>query len=271
MPLVLDTIFIYDAPDAIGLDIALIGRHLADMLPHTQVETRTDFFTWHLGRFEPAQVEVLTAEIAARLEEREVHNLVAPDRRDDLEPVTPESEDLGVVYQAEALQDVMRTLIPADETGSRHLHLVYITQCIGHWPPGESYFRLQIIQHGVPTIISTTGFVEAPALPREYTFRRAQLMTFGLERAADELDELFADRVFRHGDPRLNRVAMGYALQAVFRQAFGEEGCDVPTCPLHPATTHEELVRAHLDEDSRLCDRHAQMLIEARKRAPEQG
>ncbi len=268
-PDVLKKLLIYDAPDAIGLDVRVVARHLADLLPQVRVETRTDFFTWHLGQYDFEQVEMLTEEVAARLEEREVHNLVAPSRRDKLEPVSPESRDLGVVYVADQLQDVMRVLLQQDEHGPEFLHLAYITQCLGRWVADESHLRLQIIQHGEPTIISTTGFVEAPALPREYAFRRAQLLAFGMEEAAEELDEQFAGSALAHGDPRINRVAAGYALQAVFRQMFGEQACDTPTCPLHPATTHDELARAHLSEDSRLCDRHARMLIMARR--PEGG
>jgi len=266
---VLDRIFIYDAPDAAGLDIGVVARRLDELLPDTEVETRTDFFTWRLGQFEPGQVAVLTEQIAERLDEREVHDLVAPERRSDLEPVTPDDRDLGAVYLAEPLQDVLRAMLPAEERGVANLHLAYITQCIGRWVAEESYFRLQIIRHGEPTIISTTGFVEAPALPREYAFRRAQLVGFGMEEAAEELDARFAGKALGHADARINRVATGFALKAVFRQAFAEDGCDEPTCPLHPTATHDELARAYLDDDSRLCDRHARMLTDAGRDAPE--
>jgi len=261
---VLDAVYIYDAPDAIGLNIGVVAQRLSELLPETRVQTRTDFFTYHIGQFDLPQVDVLTEEIAARLEEREVHNLVAPDRREDMRPMPPEERDLGIVYLAEPLQDVMRVLVPEQEGGETHLHLVYITQCIGHWAPGESSLTLQIIQHGRPTIISTTGFVEVPALPREYTFRRAQLLTFGMDEAAEELDERFAADALSHGDPRTTEVAAGYALQALFKRLFDEEGCGDPTCPLHSAATHDELARAHLDDAAGLCERHARMLMEAR-------
>jgi hypothetical protein len=165
----------------------------------------------------------------------------------------------------------MRTLIPAEERGEDILHLVFITQCIGRFVAGESHFRLQIVQHGEPAIISTTGMVEAPALPREYAFRRAQLLSFGMDEAAEELDGLFAEETFRHEDPRINRVATGIALQAVFQRACGEVGCTEPTCPLRLAATHDELVQAHLSDDSRLCDRHARMLIAAREASRRAG
>jgi len=257
-------IYIYDAPDAIGLNIGVVAQCLSELLPETEVETRTDFFTYQLGQFDPAQVEVLTEQIAARLEEREVRNLVHPDRRDEMAPVTPEERDLGVVYLAKPLQDVMAPVVPANERGEEHLHIVCLTQCIGHFEAEETLLKLQIMQHGAPTIISTTGFVEVPQLPREYKFRRAQLLGFGMNEAVQELDERFAGEALSHGDSRVTRVTVGHALQAAFHRLFGEEGCSEPTCPLHRARTHDELTAAHLSDEAGLCDRHARMLIQWR-------
>jgi len=261
----LDAIYIYDAPNAIGLDIGVVGRYLAELLPEVQVETRTDFFTYQLGKFEPEQIDVLTEQIAARLEEREVHDLVHPDHRDDMAPVTPEERDLGVVYLAKPLQDVMRPVISADERGESQLHINYITQCIGHFEAGAPMLKLQIAQQGEPTIISTTGFVEVPELPREYIFRRAQLIGLGADDAVEELDERFGEETLHHGDARITKVAVGYALQALFYRLFGEEGCDRPNCPLRRVQTHDGLQEAHLSEESGLCDRHARMLIKWRR------
>lgn len=267
MNAVLDDIYVYDAPDAVGLNIGMVAQYLSDLLPETTVETRTDFFTYHIGQYDLPQVDVLTQEVAARLEEREVHDLVAPDRRSELPPEDPADRDLDAVYRAEPLQDVMRTLLPKNEQTEAHLHVVYTTQCIGRWEAGEPQLHLQIIQHGQPEIISTTGFFEVPELPREYIFRRTQLMGFGMESAAAELDEQFAERTLTYGDRGVTQVAIGYALQALFVRLFGERGCDDPTCPLRQAATHDELTRAHLSDDSGLCDRHTRMLIEARQSA----
>ena len=261
----LDAIYIYDAPGTIGLNIGTTAQFLTELLPGTEVETRSDFFTHHMAQFEPSQVEVLTEQLIARLEEREVHNLVAPERRDDLEEVTPEDLDTGVIYLAEPLQDVMQAMVPQSERGPEKLHLVYLEQCIGRFEPGETYLTLQTIQHGEPAIISTTGFVEAPSLPREYSFRRGQLLAFGLDEATEELDEVFAEETFTHGDARITHVATGFALKALFCRMFDELGCEDRSCPLHNVDTHDELVAAHLSDEAGLCDRHTRMLIEARR------
>ncbi len=266
-----ESIFIYDAPDIMGLNIGLIAQFLSEHLPDTEIETRTDFFTFHLGRFDLPQVEVLTEEIAPRLEEREVHNLISPQWRDDLAPVKPEDRGLGVVYLAEPLQDVMLPLIPEKERGDSYLHIAYIEQCLGSFETGETELCLQIIKHGEPTIISTTGFVEAPALPREYRFRKAQLIAFGMDEATEDLDETFAEKTLAHGDTRVTHVATGFALKAIFHRLFGEDSCDDPNCPLYRARTHDELSSAHLSDEAGLCDMHTQMLIRARSNRDSRG
>lgn len=244
----LTDLHIYDAPDTLGLDINQMAGYLAELLPPVTVDTRSDFFTHHLARFTPEQIEVLTSTIARRLAEREVHGAF-PDR------------DLGTVYDAAALQEVLVPLIPAEERNGEHLHVVMLTQCLAdRASQGEPVLR--ILQPGNPALISATCFVEAPELPRDYLFRRAQLESFGLHEHIEELEDEFAARTLGHADPRVTLVARGYALQAVFHHLWGEFGCDRRTCPLYQARSHDELVRAHTAPGSGLCVHHRAMLHE---------
>ncbi len=259
----LERMYVYDAPDTAGLDVAEVAAYLGDLMPSLAMHIRTDFFTQHLARFDDEQVETLTRELAARLQEREVTNLVSPEDRELLPPVAPGERDLDSVYPAEGLQEVLAPLIPEGERGPAHLHLVFLSQCIGHWSGQQREFSLQIIQPGEPTLISTSGFIEAVRLPREYDFRRAQLLAFGLGGALDDLDEQFADRTLTYGDPRVTEAAKGYALQAVFGHLFGEIGCEDPTCRLHEAASADEMAAAQFGADAALCERHARMLRDA--------
>ena len=242
-------VHVYDAPDTPGLDIGQVAGYLAEMMPPVAVDARGDFFTHHLARFTPDQIEVITEELGARLAEREVHDL-------------PEDRELGAVYDGSALQDVMVPLIPEQERGEDHLHIVFLTHCIGRREPSGE-FSLHIIQPGRPALVSTTCFVEAPELPREYLFRRAQLEGFGMAAEVEALEDEFAARTLTHADPRVTEVAKGYALQAAFRHLLGTAACEQVTCRLHEARTHDELTSAQISAESRLCERHAEMLRQA--------
>lgn len=245
----LRALHIYDAPDCAGLDIGQIAGYLASLLPPVVVDTRRDFFTHHLARFTPEQVEILTAELSKRLAERELAQA-------DLDP------ELGPVYDAAALQDVLRPLLPQDERDKEHLHVVMLCPCLAD-RDSSGGVQLRILQPGTPALISTTCLVEAPQLPREYLFRRAQLEAFGLHQYVEELEDEFSARTLGHADPRLTLVARGYALQALFYHLFGESGCNCSSCPLYEARDHDELMRAHLGPEAGLCARHRRMLREA--------
>lgn len=256
-------VYLYDSPDTAGLDIAEVAAYLGDLMPTVATHVRTDYLTHHLAKFNDEQVEVLARELAARLKEREVTNLVFPDDRGLLPPVRPEERDLQSVYPADALQEVVAPLLPRDERGSGKLHLVFVSQCIGQWNAQLRQFSLGIIQPGEPTLISTSGIVEAPKPPREYSFRRAQLVAFGLGEALEYLDEQFAAETLIHGDPRITEAAKGYGLQSVFHHLFGQAGCEEPMCRLYEAATADEMAAAQLGAEAALCERHARMLREA--------
>ena len=225
-------VHVYDAPDTPGLDVGQVAAYLAEMMPPVSVDARADFFTYHLARFTPEQIEAIGEELGARLSEREVTDL-------------PEDRDLGPVYDAPALQEVMLPLIPEQERGEEHLHIVFLTHCIGRREPSGG-FCLQISQPGRPALISTSCFVEAPDLPREYVFRRAQLEGFGMAAEVEALEDEFAGRTLSYADPRVTEVAKGYALQAAFHHLLGVAACEQTTCRLHEARTHEELASAQI-------------------------
>ena len=259
----LEHIYLYDAPEAAGLDLADVAAFLRELIPTVATEMRTDYLTHHLVRFDPEQVKVLTAELSKRLDEREVTNLVYPEDRELLPPESPKQRGLQTVYLAGPLQEVLAPLLPEDERGPAHLHLLFISHCVGAWSQQRREFALRIMQPGQPTLISAACFIEAMRPSREYSFRRAHLVALGLGDALDDLDEQFTGRTFGYGDPRLTEIAAGYALQAVFHHLFGEVECEDPTCRLHRATTQEEMAAAQFGPDAGLCERHARMLREA--------
>jgi hypothetical protein len=259
------TVYLYDEPDAPGLDTAVIGGYLASELPGLDVQLRRDFLTHQLARFPDEQREVLEREMMKQLGRARVTNLAAPCEREHL-PVSPEELGLDRVYDAAALQAILRLLIAEEESSADHIHLVFTEHAIGSWSGETEPFRLHILCMGEPSVLSTTGLVEALPRPREYEFRRAQLAFLGLdEDALEDLAEEFADRTFGYGDRRINQVCQGYALMACYYRLFGEAFCHDPACRLYAARSHEELIEVQCGERVGLCERHdimRQVLVE---------
>lgn len=244
-------IYLYDEPDALGLDLGQLAGYLAAVLPTCEVHTRRDFLTHHLARFSEEQREALGRQLLAQL------------RRTHLEPgELPASPDGEALYHAASLQAVLRLLLPADEEHLSHLHFVFTNLRLGRRPAAQDPGRQLMVLLGEPNLFSLSGIIEAPAAAREYEFLRAQMAMFGLEEGMDELEERFAPQMLTEGDPRLGEVLKGLLLQALFYRIWGEAFCEQPRCRLHPASSHEEILTIQASSWAGLCETHREWLRE---------
>ena len=73
---VLEAVYLYDSPDTAGLSVPEVVAYLGDLMPTVATRLRTDYFTHHLARFQQQHIEVLSQQLAARLQERELANHV---------------------------------------------------------------------------------------------------------------------------------------------------------------------------------------------------
>ena len=108
--------------------------------------------------------------------------------------------------------------------------------------------------YGLPSIISTTGVVEAPAKPREYYFG----VMAGLDE--EQVREELKGKFIEYGDPRLTEILKGYTMQAVFYHLFAEPFCEEPDCRLFNAHWQEEMIRAQLQSGDDFCPEHRRVL-----------
>ncbi len=261
----LETIYLYDDPDSQGLDIDYLAGYLAAELPRVEVGVRTDFITHHLARFSEQQRDTLAAILGKQLEGARAGAPAGAEAA----PITESAEEshLQGMYVAESLQAAMRLLIPEEEAEMAQLHVIFTAELIGELEAesGPAFgtiggSRAGVAALGSPTVISTSGLVEAPKRPREYYFKRTQYLMLGAGDYLEELAEQFADRTVGYGDPRLNELLKGYLLMAVVYRATGAGPCSEPTCPLYAAGSQKELLEAQAGPESRICQHHREIL-----------
>lgn len=250
-------IYLYDDPESEGLDIDYIAGSMASTFPTCRVGVRTDFITHHLGRLDEAARDSMVQELTVRLEDADPIARLGGD--DILFDQIRQEDDVNEVSLYAPLQDAFRWLIPDEESGLDHLHVIFTSHLLAaiHEPLDYS---LHVAALGSPSVISTSGLVEVPDRPREYYFKRAQYAVYGAEEHMADLAEDFADRTLGYGDPRLNDVLEGYVLMAVVYRASGEGPCHVPTCPLHAANTQEGVLAAQVGSESALCEHHTELI-----------
>ncbi len=162
------------------------------------------------------------------------------------------------VYEGFELEGIFRELI-----GDGDLHVVFTSRMFATWG-GDRYHGRTIICSYPLALISTTGFVEAPARPKEYyakllAHQKAEEMGFKVSgEFEEELKREFGERMLSY-DHRLTEVAKGYVLQAAAFFLTHDAFCSDPACRLYNAHTQEEMIDAQLKSGG-VCGLHRKIL-----------
>lgn len=158
----------------------------------------------------------------------------------------------GLLYDGFSLQEIFRKLIPLQEHNLTHAHIVFTSRLFGTYEDNRYHARVAVF--GSPSLISTTGIVEAPAKPGEFYWKKQ----LGQDPAI--LKEVFRGRFIDSDDSRMTEVMKGYIMQAFFYHSSGNPFCDDPECRLYNAHWQEEVIKAQLEAKYEFCPLHEQAL-----------
>ena len=162
----------------------------------------------------------------------------------------------GILYGGAQVQWVLAELMGEEEAEA--LHVVVTGRLVGTWMPADGRWHAHTGVYGLPTLLSTTGLVQAPARPREYyqgqTMAAARVAPREFVEAA--LQQQLADRMLLLGDPRITPCVAGLLLQAIHFHLTGRAFCEEPACRLFNARRQEELLRSQCSDEAGLCPRH---------------
>ncbi|HLG37586.1 MAG TPA: DUF6775 family putative metallopeptidase [Nitrososphaera sp.] len=163
----------------------------------------------------------------------------------------PKTDDMVPLYDGFVLQGIFAGMIPAAE--ANHIHIIITNLLTCTFSEEDWRYHGRAVICGSPSIISTTGIVEAPAKPRGfYLAQQGNLAEVG------NLKKRFAGRFIDYGEGRVTAAATVYVLQALFFFiTSGEPFCRNKKCSLYNAHWQEELIE--IVEKGRLCSRHSQM------------
>ncbi|MGI0069158.1 MAG: DUF6775 family putative metallopeptidase, partial [Nitrosopumilaceae archaeon] len=242
-------IFLYDELSVPEIKINDLAKFLEDTLS-VPVEVRKNFFT-HFKSGRNTAHDISSSRVFNHFIPFEKH---APTE----EEVNFEEESFGnnsnsniVLYDGFELQKIMQERIPSDELSSGMFHLVFTTRlgCTYDYEDYRYHGRAVICSN--PSVISTTGIIEAPAKPREYYLAMHQTIAQGLN--IDALKEQFRGRFLEYHDKNLGQVVKGYALQAIFYHVTADPFCSSKECVLYNAHWQEDLIHSQM-QSGKLCE-----------------
>lgn len=172
--------------------------------------------------------------------------------------ITGKTKAFGVLYDGVQLQNVFWEIVPRDERVLGFLHLFFTNRLFATWDENDKRYHARTSVYGFPSVISTTGLVEAPAKPREFYVLKQQYDMLGKDLLA--LKERFKGSFVDYDDERLTEIMKGYAMQAVFYPLTGDPFCQDKGCRLYNAHWQEELIFAHLGSEYEFCREHRRIL-----------
>lgn len=160
-------------------------------------------------------------------------------------------------YDGFELQGALGMAVPEEELAQDVFHVIFTDKLTCTYDFTDRRYHGRALIGSNPSIISTTGIIEAPAKPREYYLELMTSSRMGVN--VDALKEKFRGTFLEYHDPRLGTIVQGYILQAVFYYETQEAFCDRPDCRLYNAHWQKDLIRSQL-EVGRLCERHRGVL-----------
>ncbi len=168
-----------------------------------------------------------------------------------------------ILYDGFMMQRLFEKMINENESNTNHVHIVFEDRLICTFSEEDWRYHARTILGGSPSIISTTGIIEAPAKPKEWYKKQMQIAAYGICSDDEENNSNsynWKERYLDYGDYRINFAAVGYALQALF--FFITEGnpfCNDINCRLYNTHWQEELIHSQIQSE-RLCNEHAELL-----------
>lgn len=247
-------IFIYDEPSVPEISIDRLADFLQDTF-HIEVTRRENIF------------KDAADETAYELASSRVFNMRQPFQRH-----TPTSEEVEfekqtfldtskveniVLYDGFEFQRIVSRLIPSDEASMEDFHLVFTNKLTCTYDSGDYRYHGRALIGANPSVVSTTGIIEAPAKPREYYMEL--MANYGQGLNVESIKKKYRGTYLEYHDSRLGKIIDGYCMQALFYYATGEPFCDLLDCRLNNAHWQRDLLYSQI-EFGKLCGKHSEIL-----------
>lgn len=253
-------IFIYSDYPSMALSIERIIDHLRNY--GLLVQYRGNIFKF----LDPTAEEAI--ELSSRIAGGRVPDISAPidEIREpiygeidvELKRLRGDGSALGVLYDGLWIQRIFYKYMSRrrpEEFKSGYIHIIFTSRLFGTFETGRYHGR--VILTGLPSLISTSGIVEAPARPKDYYWLKAGFIRAGKD--IRELDLLYKGRFVEYDDSRITEVLGAYVLQSIFYELSGSPFCDNPACCLYNSHWQEEVLTTQVG--GKLCGEHAKLLM----------
>ena len=199
-------IILYAEGTADELNIEEVTRYLRQKMGRVEIEVRGNPFATL-----PRDKISGYARKIARTKIQEVNKKIKPEQEllyGEIEyekrRILGKTRAFGVLYDGFHLQRIFGEIIPGEERRLESVHIIFTNRLFATWDDNNRRYHLRTSVYGIPSVISTTGLVEAPAKPSEYYLLKPQYEKLGKD--LTELKDKFKGSFIDYGDKRLTEV-----------------------------------------------------------------
>jgi hypothetical protein len=215
-----------------ALDARAVAKEMAKIFPSCKIDIRPPF------KYDDKM-----------LEQARVPNIKQPFEK---QPKQKQDSMMIPLYDGFVMQRMFAEMIPTAEISLAHIHIIFTSLLTCTFSEDNWRYHGRALICGTPSIVSTTGIVEALAKPREFYI--PQLDGTAAE-GIGSLKKKFAGRFIDYDDDRITAASINYALQAIFFFiSGGEPFCNNKDCRLYNTHWQEDLI--HTIEKGILCSHH---------------
>jgi hypothetical protein len=247
-------IFLYDEPSVPELKISELAHFIKDTF-RINAEARKNIF---LKSPEQIAEKIASCRIFNTRKPFEIHKPTKEEIAFEIATLSDSKKNENIVmYDGFEFQKIVNDLVTPQESNLDQLHIVFTNKLMCTYDYNDYRFHGRAIICSNPTIISTTGIIEAPAKPREYYLELISKMAQGLN--VESVKKKYQGTYLEYHDKRLSNIAEGYVMQGIFYYLTGEPFCDTLECRLNNPHWQKDLLYSQI-QVGKLCDKHEKIL-----------
>ena len=248
----INRIFLYDEPTVPEIQIEKLLKFLTDTFP-VKVEIKKNFLKYSNNDIFEKIASVRIFDLKKPFQ-RHVPTLkeieIEKENKDN-----SEQEEM-FLYDGFKIQEIISEVIPKNEIKLDTLHVFFTNKLTCTYDENDFRYHARALISSNPTIISTSGIVEAPAKPKQFYF---ELMSDFSNERINEIKKKYKGEFLEYHDPRTSEVIEGYLLQAIMYQETGEIFCEQNDCRLFNAHWQKDLLYTQL-ENKKFCQKHLEII-----------
>ena len=243
-------IIIYDEPTVQEIQITKIEKFVKKYFP-VEIEIRKNFFQNNQHKiFE----EIASTRIFDLKKPFSKHIPTNSEIQMEKENIDNSQNEEKILYDGFEFQKVLSKFIPKNELDLDTLNIILTNKLTCTFDESDFRYHARVLIGTNPSIISTTGFIEAPARPREYYI---ELMTDFSKKNTNKIKEKYKGEFLDYHDSRISKILEGYILQSIMYYETGNDFCEDKECRLYNAHWQKELLNSQLN--NKFCEKHEEI------------